>query len=277
MARDSSGNHTLPAGNPISYGEKPASSSKYNAAMSDFSAEITDSLSRSGKGAMLANLAMGGFSITGAAAITATGTITGNLFAGSGASLTAVPATALTGTIDTARIAGSYTGITAVGTLTSLALSGAITGATTITASGVITNGTGQPSARVMNAATRTTAGAWTTYSSTNHNYTSSMNASTGVFTAPVAGRYFVTYRGNGSCTGGDGGVTTAIYVNGALANAAGGIVTQMNTAGSGNGYAESAVISLAVNDTVDIRVVTVAGSGTIALNCNEFSVCLLG
>ena len=63
MARDVSGNYTLPAGNPIAFGEKPASSSKYNAVQADIAIELTDSLSRSGKGAMLADLDMGGFDI----------------------------------------------------------------------------------------------------------------------------------------------------------------------------------------------------------------------
>lgn len=99
MARDVSGNHTLPAGNPISFGEKPASSSKYNAALSDISTELTDSLSRSGKGAMLAALDMGGFAISNPGAIagyapiaspTFTGTVTAPTFRSSGATASRV-------------------------------------------------------------------------------------------------------------------------------------------------------------------------------------------
>lgn len=55
MARNSSGTHSLPAGNPVVSGTT-ASSSVQNATLSDISTEITDSLSRSGKGAMTAPL-----------------------------------------------------------------------------------------------------------------------------------------------------------------------------------------------------------------------------
>jgi hypothetical protein len=55
MSRDSNGAHSLPAGNPVSSGTT-ISSSVHNATTSDLSAEITDSLSRSGKGGMTAPL-----------------------------------------------------------------------------------------------------------------------------------------------------------------------------------------------------------------------------
>jgi hypothetical protein len=55
MARDSSGNHTLPAGNPV-VGGTTISSTVHNNTTSDISTELTDSLSRSGKGGMLAAL-----------------------------------------------------------------------------------------------------------------------------------------------------------------------------------------------------------------------------
>lgn len=55
MARDSSGTHTLPAGNPVVSGTA-ISSTTANNTLSDISAEITDSLSRSGKGPMTAAL-----------------------------------------------------------------------------------------------------------------------------------------------------------------------------------------------------------------------------
>lgn len=53
MPRDSSGNYTLPAGNPVVTGTTIASTWG-NATMNDLGTEMTDSLSRSGKGAMLA-------------------------------------------------------------------------------------------------------------------------------------------------------------------------------------------------------------------------------
>lgn len=72
MARNSSGTHSLPTGNPVVTGT-PVSSVTHNDTMSDISAEITDSLSRTGKGAMQANLAMGNFKITGVGAATTAG------------------------------------------------------------------------------------------------------------------------------------------------------------------------------------------------------------
>jgi hypothetical protein len=54
-SRDASGNYTLPAGNPIALGSK-SSSTLYNSTNSDIATELQDSLSRSAKGAMLAQL-----------------------------------------------------------------------------------------------------------------------------------------------------------------------------------------------------------------------------
>ena len=53
MSRNTSGTYTLPAGNPVVSGTTIASTWANNT-MSDFATEMTDSLSRSGKGAMLA-------------------------------------------------------------------------------------------------------------------------------------------------------------------------------------------------------------------------------
>ncbi len=55
MPRDSSGNYTLPSGNPVVTGSV-ISSDWANSTMSDVGNEITDSLSRSGQGGMLAPL-----------------------------------------------------------------------------------------------------------------------------------------------------------------------------------------------------------------------------
>lgn len=53
MARDSAGAYTLPTGNPVS-ADTPISSTWANATLDDFKAEMTDSLSRSGEGSMIA-------------------------------------------------------------------------------------------------------------------------------------------------------------------------------------------------------------------------------
>lgn len=55
MSRDSGGTYSLPAGNPVVTGTT-ISSATHNTTNSDIGTELTDSLSRSGKGAMLAPL-----------------------------------------------------------------------------------------------------------------------------------------------------------------------------------------------------------------------------
>lgn len=55
MSRNASGTYSLPAGNPVVTGTA-ISSATHNNTMSDVGTEITDSLSRSGKGPMLAPL-----------------------------------------------------------------------------------------------------------------------------------------------------------------------------------------------------------------------------
>lgn len=55
MARNASGTHSLPAGNPVASGTT-ISSTWANDTMDDFSSEITNSLDRNGKGGMLAAL-----------------------------------------------------------------------------------------------------------------------------------------------------------------------------------------------------------------------------
>jgi hypothetical protein len=55
MPRDANGNYTLPAGNPVVSGT-PISSAVQNSTMSDIAQALSDSLSRSGLGGMLAAL-----------------------------------------------------------------------------------------------------------------------------------------------------------------------------------------------------------------------------
>lgn len=54
MPRDSSGNYTLPAGNPVVTGTPIASDGWANPTLSDVAAELTNSLDRNGRGGMLA-------------------------------------------------------------------------------------------------------------------------------------------------------------------------------------------------------------------------------
>src|SRR5690348_7444609 len=55
MARNSSGSYTLPVGNPVTTGTT-ITSSWANSTLTDLATEMTDSLSRSGKGEMTAPL-----------------------------------------------------------------------------------------------------------------------------------------------------------------------------------------------------------------------------
>jgi hypothetical protein len=63
MSRDGSGNYSLPSGQPVVSGSV-ISASTFNALTSDLATELTDSLSRSGKGAASANLSMGSNRLT---------------------------------------------------------------------------------------------------------------------------------------------------------------------------------------------------------------------
>jgi hypothetical protein len=63
MPRDGSGSYSLPAGQPVVSGST-ISSSTFNTLTSDLASELTDSLSRSGKGAASANLSMGSNRLT---------------------------------------------------------------------------------------------------------------------------------------------------------------------------------------------------------------------
>jgi hypothetical protein len=78
MPRDANGNYTLPAGNPVVSGQ-PISSSVQNSTMSDVASSLTDSLSRSGKGGMLAPLPFGDGSVANPA-ITFTSELTTGIY-----------------------------------------------------------------------------------------------------------------------------------------------------------------------------------------------------
>lgn len=72
MSRAIDGTYTLPSGYPVEEGD-PIDPDVQNETVNDFASELTDSLSRSGKGGMLAALAMGNNKVTGLAAASASG------------------------------------------------------------------------------------------------------------------------------------------------------------------------------------------------------------
>lgn len=83
MARNASGTHSLPTGNPVVTGTA-ISSTVHNATLSDLSTEITDSLSRSGKGGMTAPLRCADGAVSAPAHSFTSETGTGLYRAGSG-------------------------------------------------------------------------------------------------------------------------------------------------------------------------------------------------
>ncbi len=70
MARDGSGNYSLPTGNPVGTGTT-ISSTVHNATMTDIASALTASVSKDGQTTPTANLPMGGFKHTGVASGTA--------------------------------------------------------------------------------------------------------------------------------------------------------------------------------------------------------------
>lgn len=71
MPRDSQGAYNLPNGTLVSAGDT-IQVSQHNPAMSDIAVALSQSLSRTGQGAMQAPLDMGGYAVTNAGNITAT-------------------------------------------------------------------------------------------------------------------------------------------------------------------------------------------------------------
>lgn len=72
MARDGSGNYTLPAGNPVVSGT-PITASWANSTLSDIASALTNSIDKGGLTVWTANLPAGGYKITGLGAGSAAG------------------------------------------------------------------------------------------------------------------------------------------------------------------------------------------------------------
>ncbi len=107
MARNGSGAYSLPAGNPVVAGTV-IDAAVQNSTLNDIAAELTASLAKDGQTVPTANLPMGGFKHTGAAAGAATGQYL--LYGQASASLTDLTVTTLTNTTaNVTTIAGSNT------------------------------------------------------------------------------------------------------------------------------------------------------------------------
>src|SRR5213075_153229 len=114
MPRDGAGTYTQPVSSvsPAVTGTT-ISSNDFNALMTDVSTEMTDSFDRSGKGAMLAALAMGGFKITNLGVPTAStdgarlDTITGFTLVGD---VTGTPSATVVSTVSGNKVSGLTAG-----------------------------------------------------------------------------------------------------------------------------------------------------------------------
>src|SRR6266550_120570 len=128
MPRDASGNYTLPVNSvDPAVAATTISSTDFNQLTNDLATEMTDSLDRSGKGAALANIPMGGFKLTGLGApssandsarltdLTLGGDVTGTLAASTVSKIQTVTVTGVTGTGNAVLSANAtHTGITTI-------------------------------------------------------------------------------------------------------------------------------------------------------------------
>lgn len=146
MSRNASGTHSLPAGNPVVAGTI-ADPVAHNATMTDFSTEITDSLSRSGKGGMSAPLVVVAGSVT-APSIAPTGDPNTGIYAPAADELAIA-------TGGTQRLKASSAGVNVTG---AMAATGAVSG-TTGTFTGALSAASGQiNSSDIVTKATAATA-----------------------------------------------------------------------------------------------------------------------
>jgi hypothetical protein len=128
-----------------------------------------------------------------------------------------------------------------------------------------------QPSFRASNAANRTTAGVFVTYTEV-HDTGSNFNPSTGIFTAPVSGVYSFSAGCGCSAASSAGNATFRILVNGSMINQWFDNVFTY----SQNFSIAIAAISLAASDQVKVDVAT-SGTSSPSFDCFHFSGILLG
>ena len=103
MARNGSGTYTQPSNTDAVSGQT-ASSTAYNTLIDDLETELTDSLSRSGKGAILADISWGGYKVTNLGTPTASTDAATKAYADS--PKTAMPTAKVTGDSPYALVAG---------------------------------------------------------------------------------------------------------------------------------------------------------------------------
>jgi hypothetical protein len=136
----------------------------------------------------------------------------------------------------------------------------------------LLNNGNTQPAFRAKDAAGRSTSGTFQTYATEVYDHGSNFNVTTGVFTAPVAGKYQVNYVVDSNVASGTGQFSASVYVNGSDT----GVPTALDTSTASQKIGASAVLLLAASDLVRIELTFISGT-TPNATVREFSMVLLG
>ncbi len=253
MARDSSGTHTLPAGNPVVSGTA-ISSTVQNNTLNDISAEITDSLSRTGKGPMSAPLEL-----------------TNGTVATPSLSFDSDPDTGLyrKGANNLALVAGGAevadiqaAGMDVTGALT-VSTTLAVTGATTLTGAATLTGGI--PAGLVVTQSTANTAAVTATGNG---------SGGGGVFTGGLTGSGVSGIGGATSGTGGSfvgGPNSIGVFGNGTGTGA--GVKAQGGATGPDIELAGSAPASTAAFSNAIVKTSVIKVHGSIDFNVSTATV----
>jgi hypothetical protein len=165
----------------------------------------------------------------------------------------------------------AYTGDSNTGTFSPGAdIWGVSTGGTErlrVDASGRITNPSNtQPSFNGRDSANRTTTGDFTTYTEL-HDSASNFDASTGVFTAPVSGKYLITLIAAGYVSSGSGVADLTVLVNGSGGYS---VLAAIPLSTSTSGCGASAIFDLTASNTVKVNLTSVSGTGA-TIWCRSF------
>jgi hypothetical protein len=137
----------------------------------------------------------------------------------------------------------------------------------------LLNNGNTQPFMLAIDAASRNTAGTFGTYTEVSDT-SSAFDASTGIFTVPVAGVYMITANGYINAGGAGGGAT--VYVNVNSTEASGYSTSGAMLQDDLESISICLMRDLAASDTVKISVGSFSGTGTSVV-INSFSMYLLG